>query len=194
MPRALIVVDPQWDFVEKGALAVEGGVAALCRIEAYLASYPSYELIVSSRDWHSPDNDNGGHFSDTPDYLDTWPPHCVAGTKGAEYHPAIDHQRIQDEVRKGQGCPAYSAFEGTVPGRSRQSLADLLELDGITEVDVVGLATDYCVRATALDAAKAGYRTRVLVDLTAAVHPERLGDVTAELTNAGVTVTTVSEI
>src|SRR6188472_1422396 len=111
MTRALFIVDVQNDFTEGGALGVEGGAAVAAGISEYLAHHPDrYDVVFASRDWHNGDNDNGGHFSTDPDFVDSWPPHCVAGTAGAEYHPALDQSAIDVHVRKGQGRPAYSIF------------------------------------------------------------------------------------
>jgi nicotinamidase/pyrazinamidase len=172
MTRALLIVDVQNDFTEGGALGVEGGAAVAERITAHLAAHrDDYALVAASRDWHDAGNDNGGHFATdaAPDFTVTWPVHCVAGTAGAEYHPAIDTAAIDVHVRKGQGRPAYSAFEGTTD--DGRSLAEVLAERGITDLDVVGIATDYCVRASALDAFESGERVRVLTDLIAGVAP-----------------------
>lgn len=172
MSRALLIVDVQNDFTEGGALGVEGGTALAQRITAYLAEHRAeYTLVIASRDWHDPESDNGGHFAvdAQPDYAVTWPRHCVAGTPGADYHPAIDAGAIDVHLKKGQGRPAYSAFEGlTDDGRS---LAEVLHDRGVTDLDVVGIATDYCVRASAIDAIESGGRVRVLTDLVAGVAP-----------------------
>lgn len=174
MPKALIVVDVQPDFCEGGALAVEGGNQAARDICAYLESYGSeYDLVVATRDWHDPDSDNGGHISGNPDFVDTWPPHCIAGTSGAEFHPELwptDGRFPHDEVRKGQGVPAYSGFEGV--NSAGQILRSILDAASITDIDVVGIAFDYCVKATATDAAAAGYNVSVLKDLTAAIRDD----------------------
>jgi len=172
MTRALFIIDVQNDFTEGGALGVAGGAAVAAGISRYLAQHPNrYDQVFASRDWHDADNDNGGHFAttDAPDFVTTWPVHCVAGTTGADYHPALDTSVVTVHVRKGQGRPAYSIFEGvTDTGESvPQTLDDL----GIDEVDVVGIATDYCVLASALDTVAAGRTVRVLDDLVAGVDP-----------------------
>lgn len=170
--RALLIVDVQNDFTEGGALGVDGGAAVAARITAHLAAHAGdYVLVAASRDWHDGDNDNGGHFatSAAPDFTVTWPVHCVAGTAGAEYHPALDTAAIDVHVKKGQGRPAYSAFQGTTD--DGRSLAEVLQERGVTDLDVVGIATDYCVRASALDAQGTGTRVRVLTDLIAGVAP-----------------------
>ena len=174
MTRALFIIDVQNDFTEGGALGVDGGAAVAAGITAYLAGHPDrYAHVFASRDWHDDANDNGGHFAadgDSPDFVDTWPRHCVAGTPGAEYHPALDTTVVDVHVRKGQGVPAYSIFEGTTD--DGRTVAEVLDGFGIAEVDVVGIATDYCVRASALDALGTGRRVTVLTDYVAGVAPE----------------------
>ncbi len=186
MARALLVIDVQNDFTEGGALGVDGGAAVAEGVTAYLQQHPGrYDVVIASRDWHHGDDDNGGHFATdaAPDYVTTWPRHCVAGTTGAEYHPALDTSLVDVHVRKGQGVPAYSIFEGTTD----DGTAFPAELDrlGVTEVDVVGIATDYCVRASALDALAAGRRVTVLDDLVAAVNPVTGTQALVEVEDAG---------
>ena len=182
MARALVVVDVQNDFCEGGSLAVEGGEHTAAAVSAYVAeSAGDYATIVATRDWHV---DPGGHFSPSPDYHDSWPVHCAAGTRGAEFHPSLDPSPLGEIVSKGMHAAAYSGFEGaTADGRS---LEDVLRQAGVTEVDVAGLATDYCVRATALDARTAGFEVRVLLDLCAGVASETTERSLAELAAAGV--------
>jgi len=187
MSRALLIVDVQNDFTEGGALGVAGGAAVAERITAWLAAHrDEYALVAASRDWHDAANDNGGHFATTadPDYTVTWPVHCVAGTPGAEYHPALDTGAIDVHVKKGQGRPAYSAFEGVAD--DGRSLAEVLHEGGVTDLDVVGIATDYCVRASALDALESGERVRVLTDLVAGVAPATSEAALAEFRAVGV--------
>lgn len=187
MTRALFIVDVQNDFTEHGALGVAGGDAVAERISRYLAARADeYALIVASRDWHHGDDDNGGHFSDSPDYVDTWPVHCVGGTFGAEYDEVFDTSRVTHHLKKGQGKPAYSLFEGVTD--AGETAAHLLEVHGIRDIDVVGIATDYCVRASALDALGAGRRVRVLTDLVAGVHPESSAAALAEIEAEGAEV------
>lgn len=186
MTKALFIIDVQNDFTEGGALGVDGGAAVAAGVTDYLAEHrDEYELVVASRDWHDGDSDNGGHFARdaAPDFVDTWPVHCVAGTPGAEYHPALDVTGVDVHIRKGQGEPAYSIFEGT--DEAGRGIADLLAERGITEVDVVGIATDYCVRQSALDALEHGQRVRVLTGLVAGVAPESSEAALAELGHAG---------
>lgn len=185
MARALFIVDVQNDFTEGGALGVEGGDAVAAGISRYLGAHAGdYDLVIASRDWHDADNDNGGHFATgEPDYVTTWPVHCVAGTPGADYDPGLDTRAITDHVKKGQGRPAYSLFEGvTEDGRG---VRELLDAHGVTEVDVTGIATDYCVRASALDAIRAGRRVRILTDLCAGVAPESSRAALDELAGEG---------
>lgn len=189
MARALLVIDVQNDFTEGGALGVDGGAAAAEAITDYLRAHPDrYDVVFASRDWHHGDDDNGGHFATdaAPDFVTTWPPHCVGGTPGAEYHPAFDASLVDVHVKKGQGVPAYSIFEGTTDdGASFPAELDRL---GVTDVDVVGIATDYCVRASALDALAVGRRVTVLEDLVAAVDPVTGAQALVDLASGGATV------
>lgn len=181
--RALIIVDVQNDFCEGGSLAVTGGADVARRITELLASRSNYAHIVATKDYHI---DPGEHFSDQPDYQRSWPPHCVVGTSGAEFHPAFDSSAVEAVFTKGHYSAAYSGFEGT--DESGTPLADWLRSRGVDEVDVVGIATDYCVQATAADAAKAGFKTRVLPDLTAGVAPESTAKAIESLRAIGVEV------
>jgi nicotinamidase/pyrazinamidase len=186
MGTALFIVDVQNDFTEGGALAVAGGAAVAQGITDHLREHAEgYELIVASRDWHDPDNDNGGHFATDaePDFENTWPEHCVAGTAGADYHPSFDTERVTVHVRKGQGVPAYSLFEGRT--ESGETVHELLEQHGIHSIDIAGLATDYCVRASALDALAHGQQVRVLTSLVAGVAATTSEAALAELVHAG---------
>lgn len=185
MANAFLIVDIQNDFTEGGALAVTGGRDVAAGISEYLAEHgDDYALIAASRDWHDPESDNEGHLSADPDYVDTWPAHCVAGTEGAQYHPALNTEPIDVHVRKGQGIPAYSAFEGTTD--EGRKLLGVLTDAGITRLDVAGLATDHCVRASALDAKAAGMDVRVLLDLSAGVADETTAAALDQLRQAGV--------
>ncbi|MET1020001.1 MAG: isochorismatase family protein [Microterricola sp.] len=186
MSRALFIIDVQNDFTEGGALGVEGGAAVASGITRYLAEHAAdYGTIFASRDWHDQGNDNGGHFATDadPDFVDTWPAHCVAGTPGADYHPAFDTAAVTFHIRKGQGKPAYSIFEGVT--EVGESVHTLLTERGVTHVDVVGIATDYCVRASALDALEHGQHVRVLSNLVAGVAAESSTAALAELGHAG---------
>jgi nicotinamidase/pyrazinamidase len=185
MSKALFIVDVQNDFTEGGALGVAGGDAVAERITRYLAAHAGeYSLVVASRDWHDADNDNGGHFAaGEPDFVDTWPPHCVGGTEGAEYDPGLDTSAVTHHVKKGQGKPAYSVFEGTTD--AGQTVAELLDEHGVIDVDIAGIATDYCVRASGLDAVEHGRHVRVFTDLIAGVAAESSDAALAELAHAG---------
>ncbi|HWG15427.1 MAG TPA: nicotinamidase [Streptosporangiaceae bacterium] len=180
--RALIVVDVQNDFCEGGSLAVPGGAFVAQSITAWLATHAGrYAHIVATQDHHV---DPGSHFSDHPDYVDTWPAHCVAETPGAEFHPDLDVSRVEAVFRKGEHRAAYSGFEGT--DEHGTPLADWLRERGVTELDIVGLATDHCVRATAGDAVRAGFGTRVLLGLTAGVAPDTTARALTEMRDADV--------
>ena len=182
--RALLVVDVQNDFCEGGALAVPGGAAVAAATSSYLErTVGRYDHVVASQDFHV---DPGAHFAAEPDFVDSWPPHCVAGTAGAEFHPSLRADLIEMVCRKGMYAAAYSGFESVSP--EGQPLADWLRERGIREVDVIGLATDYCVRATAEDAVRHGFAARVLLNLTAAIAPKAIGELVAELRAAGVEV------
>lgn len=188
MTRALFIVDVQNDFTERGALGVEGGDAVAERISRHLEVHADdYAVVVASRDWHHGDDDNGGHFSATPDFVDTWPVHCVGGTYGADYDEVFDTARVTHHLKKGQGKPAYSLFEGV--SDDGQTAAGILEDHGIRHIDLVGIATDYCVRASALDAIAAGRSVRVLTDLIAGVHPTSSAAALAEIDAAGAELT-----
>ena len=178
--RALLIVDVQNDFCEGGSLAVVGGQSVVGAINALLATRHGYDHIVATQDCHI---DPGSHFSDTPDFIDSWPPHCVAGSQGAEFHPDLHTGQIEEVFRKGAYAAAYSGFEGSADG---VGLAQWLQARDVDEVDVVGIATDYCVKATALDAAAAGFTTRVLVDLTAGVSADSSAAALEDMREAGV--------
>ena len=217
MSRALIIVDVQNDFCEGGTLPVEGGAELAGAISEYVdAHHGQFDHIVATQDWHI---DPGAHFSDNPDFTESWPRHCVAGTRGAELHPDLDTEYIQAYFRKGQFTAAYSGFEGllapddAVPTGDRKpgampvsagagdagasgeeteaedaiGLDDWLQSHDVEDVVVVGIATDHCVKATALDGVQAGYSVTVLRDLTVAVadDPE---DAIAEMELGGVDI------
>lgn len=165
MSRALIIVDVQNDFCEGGSLPVGGGAAVAKGISLVLDKVGDrWEHVVATKDYHV---DPGAHFSDHPDFVDTWPAHCVAGSTGSDFHPELATGRIEAVFHKGAHQAAYSGFEGHT--ESGETLAGWLRAKGVTEVEVVGIATDHCVRATALDAAKEGFTTTVLLELTAGV-------------------------
>lgn len=165
MSRALIIVDVQNDFCEGGSLPVAGGAAVAKGISLVLdKAGDRWDHVVATKDYHV---DPGAHFSDHPDYRDTWPAHCVVGSSGADFHPELITDRIEAIFHKGAHQAAYSGFEGHT--ESGETLAGWLRGKGVTDVEVVGIATDHCVRATALDAAAEGFATTVLLELTAGV-------------------------
>jgi nicotinamidase/pyrazinamidase len=190
MRRALLVVDVQNDFCEGGSLPVAGGAEVAFRISELLHHWtaqdphaPDYAVAVATQDHHV---DPGDHFAAPgaePDFVESWPVHCVAATDGAAFHPNLDPQPYDAVFTKGEYAAAYSGFEGrTADGTS---LRDWLAAHQITDVDVCGLATDYCVRATALDAVRHGFTVRVLVDLCAGVAPKTSRAALDELREAG---------
>jgi nicotinamidase/pyrazinamidase len=181
--RALIVVDVQKDFCEGGALAVAGGADLAGAISSHLAEAADYRHVVATQDFHI---DPGDHFSDQPDYVSSWPPHCRAGSTGAEFHPSLDTDRFEAVFRKGAHDAGYSGFGGFDDAGT--PLADWLRQRHVDEVDVVGIATDHCVRRTAEDAVKEGLATRVLVDLTAGVGEKTTAAAIDALRAAGVTI------
>ncbi|WP_338676998.1 nicotinamidase [Streptomyces sp. SCSIO 30461] len=186
MHRALVVVDVQNDFCEGGSLAVSGGADVAAAITDLIGeSTAGYRHVVATRDHHIAP---GAHFAEQPDYVDSWPAHCVAGTEGASFHPnfapAVASGSIEAVFDKGAYEAAYSGFEGT--DENGVTLAEWLRARDVSEIDVVGIATDHCVRATALDAVRAGFRTQVLLDLTAGVAEETVARALREMREAGV--------
>lgn len=186
MHRALIVVDVQNDFCEGGSLAVDGGADVAAAVTELIGqAQAGYRHVVATRDHHI---DPGDHFSAHPDYVDSWPRHCVAGTEGVGFHPnfapAVASGAVAAVFDKGAYSAAYSGFEGS--DENGATLAEWLRDREVTEVDVVGIATDHCVRATALDAAREGFTTRVLLDLTAGVARATTDAALDELRAAGV--------
>jgi nicotinamidase/pyrazinamidase len=181
--RALIIVDVQKDFCEGGSLAVAGGAALAPAINQYLAGDSGHQHVVATKDFHI---DPGAHFSDHPDYVTSWPPHCIAGTPGADFHPDLDTSLIEAVFHKGAYDAGYSGFEGVDENDS--PLLDWLQQRGVEAVDVIGIAADHCVRRTAEDAARAGLATRVLLDLTAAVSADSVPAALAEMRSAGIEI------
>ncbi|HEV7727639.1 MAG: pncA [Modestobacter sp.] len=179
MSRALLVVDVQNDFCEGGSLAVAGGAAVARAVSAHAAE-AGYAHVVATRDHHI---DPGGHFAAAPDFLETWPAHCVVGTDGVELYPDLDRGLIEAVFDKGEYAAAYSGFEGSSAGTG---LAEWFRAHDVDAVDVVGIATDHCVRATALDAVAAGLSTRVLLHLTAGVTEGTTQAALEQLRAAGV--------
>lgn len=178
---AFVAVDVQPGFCEEGSLPVPGGNEVARRVAAYLAEHAGrYDVVVATRDYHV---DPGAHFGDPPDFRTSWPVHCVAGTPEAELHPALRAARIDEVFDKGAFAAAYSGFEGQ--SQSGEPLADYLRRHGVTDLHIAGLATDYCVSATARDALEAGFSTRILLDLVAGVERETSDEVLAELSSLG---------
>lgn len=190
MNRALLVIDVQNDFCEGGALACAGGASVAQKITDYLRSGESnYDYVIASRDWHTPGESNDGHFPAdgiAPDFVNTWPLHCLAGSQGAEYHPNLDSKLIDVHIKKGQSANGYSIFDGT--DDSGKSFAEVLSDLDVKSVDVVGIATDYCVRASALDSLRHGLEVKVITSLTAGVNPQSTEAAIDEMVDAGVKV------
>ncbi|MGH3495918.1 MAG: isochorismatase family protein [Nocardioidaceae bacterium] len=192
MKKALIVVDVQNDFCEGGSLAVRGGAEVAARIGALLQGWldgakdvHEYAAVVATKDYHV---DPGSHFSTDPDFVTSWPVHCVVGTDGSQFHPALRPRPFDSVFTKGELEAAYSGFEGMDDAGTR--LGSWLHERDIDRVDVCGIATDFCVRATALDAVEHGFATTVLLSLTAAVAPDNLGDTMADFDAAGIRLRT----
>ncbi len=183
MSRALIIVDVQNDFCEGGSLPAPGGAGVAAAISQVLAEPNRWDHVVATQDHHI---DPGDHFSDSPNYVDSWPPHCVVGTPGQDFHPNLDTDRIEAIFTKGDHTAAYSGFEGHAGG---VSLAAWLRMRGVDAVDIVGIATDYCVRATAVDAAHEGFETTVLLAMTAGIAPATVDDALSSMRAEGVTLT-----
>lgn len=190
MARALIIVDVQNDFCEGGSLPVTGGARVASEISELLHHWtrkdpkaPAYDVVVATKDHHV---NPGPHWSTEPDYVDSWPVHCQVGTDGEAFHPNLDPQPFDAVFLKGEHAAAYSGFEGR--SSDGTDLATWLRRHEVDEVDVCGIATDHCVRATALDASSNGFATRVLIDLCAGVAPETTEAALIEMRGAGVTV------
>jgi nicotinamidase/pyrazinamidase len=179
MTKAVIVVDVQNDFCEGGSLAVSGGTEVARAVSERLAS-GGFEHAVATRDHHI---DPGDHFSSHPDFAHSWPPHCVVGTSGVALHPDLDTARIEAVFDKGEYVAAYSGFEAVNDG---VALGDWLRERGVDTVEIVGIATDHCIRATALDAARQGFATTVRLDLTAGVAAPTVTAALDDLRSAGV--------
>lgn len=182
MKTAFIIVDVQNDFCEGGSLAVPGGARVASMVRAHLAS-SSYDLVVATRDWHK---DPGPHWAgpDGPDFVNTWPRHCEAGTPGADFHSSLgDALNGAVVVSKGAYSAAYSGFEGFDEGAL--SLESLLREAGVTDVVVCGIATDYCVKATVLDALKSGFNVTLMTNMTVGVTPESSKQAIVEMQAAG---------
>jgi len=193
MTKALFVIDVQVDFCEGGVLACAGGAVTAKLITEHLQNHKSdYDYVIASRDWHTPNDENGGHFAksgESPDFKTSWPAHCVANEAGSNYHPNLDTSLIDIHIKKGQGAHGYSIFEGI--DERGTSFTDLVESLQITEVEVVGIATDYCVRASSLDAKKLGLSVRVITGLTAGVSQDSTENAIDEMVDEGIEVSPV---
>lgn len=187
MTHALVIVDVQNDFVEEGSLAVKGGkrlahLLANLVIPVFRQSNPAVKILFT-RDWHI---DPGTHFSDDPDYIDTWPRHCEANTRGAQFADEFDVETFEHVFSKGMYSASYSGKDGVnIDG---DTLIEYLHEQGVESVDVVGIAFDYCVKATAIDLAAEGFETKVIKYFTASVHPENDEQTVKTLTDNGVEV------
>lgn len=175
MKHALLVVDVQNDFCPGGSLATEEGDAVANKIAVLLSDAHFYDLVLATKDWHiEPD-----------DHFEHWPIHCVADSHGAELHPALKDCPFDAVFHKGEYAAAYSGFEGHYKD---QSLEDYLRELQVTEIDVVGIATDYCVKATATDGVDKGFAVRILTDYVAAVAEEDGQRALKELEEHGATL------
>ncbi|MET9338078.1 isochorismatase family protein [Nonomuraea sp. NPDC003804] len=186
MSRALIIVDVQKDFCEGGSVPVKGGADRAAAIaELVRRADGQYDFVVATRDHHI---DPGAHFSDNPDFQDSFPVHCVVGSEGSEFHPdfapAVDSGHVDEVFFKGAHSASKSGFEGST--QDGTTLSAWLKARDITDLDVVGIATDHCVKATALDGARAGFTVRVLLDYTAGVAADTTRTALDELRRAGV--------
>ncbi len=191
MTRALIVVDVQNDFCEGGSLAVAGGAQVahdvsqrVQRWKAKQAGADTWTHIVATKDHHIDPGEHWAPRGTQPDYVTSWPVHCKVGTEGEAFHPNLDPLPFDAIFRKGEYAAAYSGFDGVTTDGT--GLADWLRAHQVTEVDVCGIATDHCVRATALDAVREGFRVHLLTDLCAGVGPDSTAAALAELSAAGV--------
>lgn len=187
MSRGLIIVDVQNDFCEGGSVPVAGGAriaTAIAELVEQTAGH-DYQYTVATRDHHI---DPGSHFSENPDYKDSFPVHCVVGHQGGEFHPhfapAVTSGKVDAVFFKGAHSASKSGFEGT--DEHGTPLTDWLRARGVEDVDVVGIATDHCVRATALDAVKAGFRARVRLDYSVGVAPETTASTLDDFRRAGI--------
>jgi nicotinamidase/pyrazinamidase len=181
--RAFIVVDPQPDFFEGGPLPVSGATETAEKIAQYLRDRgDDFDIRIVTQDWHV---DPGGHWSNDPDYVTSWPVHCAANTGGAQIHASLAGEKWDAVIRKGLHEGAYSGFDGA--SDSGSTLAELLATNDVHYVTVVGFATDHCVKATALDARALGFDVNVALDLCAGVDPETTRQAISAMREAGVT-------
>ncbi len=181
MTKAFVIVDVQNDFCEGGSLAVNGGAAVARGLTVFLREHRAdYVLVVATRDYHV---DPGAHFAAKPDFRDSWPVHCVAGSEGAELHPGLDRGLVDEVFDKGRDTAAYSGFEAR--SAAGKLLGERLREVGVEALDVAGIATDYCVRATVLDALREGFEVRLLPGLCAGVAAETSQAALEEMKAAG---------
>ena len=186
--RALLLIDMQVDFCEGGSLAVKGGDDLATRLALHLQDIMNqrtfgsskYAALIASRDAHI---DPLEHFSDKPDFQNTWPIHCKQGSPGFELHPTLRDLPFDACFDKGAYSAGYSAFEGST--EDGLSLADWLRLRGISQLDLAGIALEHCVKATALDALKLGFETNLLCDYCLAINPSKANMVYRRLSLAG---------
>ena len=187
---ALVVVDVQSDFCEGGSLGVEGG-GAVARSVSELVGFDRagghYDVVVATKDWHEDPGDHWAAPGTVPDFVESWPIHCRAGTEGASFHPDLE-VAVDEVFLKGRESASYTGFDGGAVGDASVRLGPWLRAKGVERVDVVGIATDHCVRATALDAVAQGFETRVLLAHCAGVDADTTGEAIAELIGAGVAV------
>jgi nicotinamidase/pyrazinamidase len=178
--RALLVVDVQNDFCPGGALAVTDGDKIIPVINKLM---DHFDLVVASRDDHP---ENSKHF-------ESWPKHCIKGTEGAEFHPDLDTLKIDQVLYKGTGPEedGYSAFQAT-----NLKLEDYLREKGVEELYVVGLATDYCVKNSAIDAAGTGFKTYLVGDAVKGVNanPGDVDNAILEMKKNGVQLVTSEDV
>ena len=193
MTRALLIVDVQNDFCPGGSLATDRGDEVAVKIAKLVDAHgadgadttdTTYSHILATQDWHV---DPGSHFSEEPDFVDSWPVHCVAESHGAALRPPLNAAETRGKIaaffRKGEYSAAYSGFEGQ--DEAGVLLADYLRDNGIDALDVVGIATDHCVRATVLDAREEGFDVRVLAELCSPVDDARGEAALIEMKDAG---------
>lgn len=184
---AFLIVDVQNDFIEGGSLGVTGGERVAIDVANHLNNTNRYNYVITTQDWHI---DPGNHWAETPDYVDTWPVHCAAGTTGADIHEelnmALEATTIpRVKIFKGEYVAAYSGFEGRVEGVDNVTVAEHLKALGITKLTVVGIATDHCVKETVLHALAAGFKVNVVTSMVAGVDPDRSVEALNAMRNAG---------
>ena len=185
MSKALIIVDVQNDFCPGGSLGTELGDDVARGINELVNSEHDYDVIIATQDWHI---DPGTHFSDQPNYVDTWPVHCTADSEGARMHPDLDLSTIREYFRKGEYTAAYSGFEGHAASDGSTLMAQWLRDNSVTDVDIVGIATDHCVLATSKDARAEGFTVSVIADLCSPVDKTRGENALIELEQAGANI------